>query len=291
MRVLVFGGTGQIGRALIHAADARGWEVSAPSRAEIDICDARAVADCVRACAPSSIVNAAGYTAVDRAESEKELAFLVNLDGARILAETAAAAHLPLLHISTDYVFDGHATAPYVETDAVAPLGIYAQSKEAGERAVRAAAPRHVILRTAWVYSPSGTNFVRTMLRLGSERSELSIVDDQLGCPTAAADVAEAIATILAAAQRPGFDAWGTYHCVGADAVTWYGFARAIFECAARFGVKSPKLRPVTTADYPLPAPRPAYSVLSTAKLERAFGIRPRPMRDSLTACLARILA
>ncbi len=236
------------------------------------------------------IVNAAGYTAVDRAESEKEQAFLVNRDGARILAETAAAAHLPLLHISTDYVFDGRATAPYVETDAVAPLGIYAQSKEAGERAVRAAAPRHVILRTAWVYSPSGTNFVRTMLRLGSERSELSIVDDQLGCPTAAADVADAITTILAAAQGPGFDAWGTYHCVGADAVTWYGFARAIFECAAPFGVKPPKLRPVTTADYPLPAPRPAYSVLSTAKLERAFGIRPRPMRDSLNACLARLL-
>lgn len=290
MRVLVFGGTGQIGRALIEVAAARGWEASAPSRAEVDICDARAVAGCVRACAPRAIVNAAGYTAVDRAESEREQAFLVNRDGARILAETAAAARLPLLHLSTDYVFDGRATMPYVETDAVAPLGVYAKSKEAGERAVRAVAPRHVILRTAWVYSPSGTNFVRTMLRLGSERSELSIADDQLGCPTAAADVADAIATILAAAQRPGFDAWGTYHCAGADAVTWYGFARAIFECAARFGVTGPALHAVTTAEVPRPAPRPAYSVLSTAKLERAFGLRPRPLRASLHACLARLL-
>lgn len=290
MRVLVFGATGQIGRALIEAAATKGWEASGPSRAEVDICDAPAVVDCVRACAPAAIVNTAGYTAVDRAESEREQAFLVNRDGARILAETAAAAHLPLLHISTDYVFDGRATTPYVETDIVAPLGVYAKSKEAGERAVRAAAPRHVILRTAWVYSPSGTNFVRTMLQLGSERSELSIVDDQLGCPTAAADIADAITTILAAAQAPGFDAWGTYHCVGADAVTWYGFARAIFAGAAPFEVKPPKLRPVTTADYPLPAPRPAYSVLSTAKLERAFGIRPRPLRASLNACLTRLL-
>jgi dTDP-4-dehydrorhamnose reductase len=290
MRLLIFGANGQIGRALTEAAAARGWEASGPSRAEIDICDARAVANCVRACAPAAIVNAAGYTAVDRAESEKEQAFLVNRDGARILAETAAAAHLPLLHISTDYVFDGRATTPYVETDAVGPRGIYAQSKEAGERAVRAAAPRHVILRTAWVYSPSGTNFVRTMLRLGSERSELSIVDDQTGCPIAAADIADAIAMILAAAQGAGFDAWGTYHCAGADAVTWYGFARAIFACAAPFGIKSPQLRPVTTADYPLPAPRPAYSVLSTAKLERVFAIHPRPLRASLNACLARLL-
>jgi dTDP-4-dehydrorhamnose reductase len=287
--MLVFGATGQIGRALVEAADKRGWRTAGPSRAEVDICDAGAVAEAVRRHAPAAIVNVAGYTAVDQAESAPDQAFRTNRDGARVLAEAAAAADLPLIHLSTDYVFDGLATAPYIETDAVGPAGVYAKSKEQGECAVRGAAPKHVVLRTAWIYSPFGTNFLRTMLRLGAERTELSVVDDQTGCPTAASDVADAITTILMAAQAKGFAAWGTYHCVGADAVTWYGFAKAIFEGAAEFDLKLPKLRPITTADYPTPAPRPAYSVLSTAKLERTFGIRLQPLRDSLTECLMRI--
>ncbi len=290
MKLLVFGGTGQIGHALTEAAQKLGWEAPAPSHAEVDLCDARAVAESVRRHRPAVIVNAAGYTAVDRAESERDQAFGANRDGARILAEAAGAADLPLIHLSTDYVFDGRAATPYSEADAVGPLGVYAKSKEAGERAVRAAAPRHLILRTSWVYSPIGTNFLRTMLRLGSERPELSIVDDQLGCPTSAADIAVAVTTILTAAQASSFAAWGTYHCAGADAVTWYGFAKAIFDGAKQFGLAQPKLCPVTTAGCPRPAPRPAYSVLSTAKLERAFGIRPRPLRDSLTECLIRLL-
>jgi dTDP-4-dehydrorhamnose reductase len=289
VRILVLGATGQIGRALVEAANKRGWRTAGPSHAEVNICDARAVSEAVRRHAPAAIVNAAGYTAVDQAESEPDQAFRANRDGARVLAEAAAVADLPLIHLSTDYVFDGLATAPYTETDAVGPAGVYAKSKEQGECAVREAAPKHVVLRTAWIYSPFGTNFLRTMLRLGAERTELSVVDDQTGSPTAASDVANAITTILTAAQAKGFAAWGTYHCVGADAVTWYGFARAIFECAAEFGLKPPKLYPITTADYPKPTSRPAYSVLSPAKLESTFGIRPRPLRDSLTECLMRV--
>jgi dTDP-4-dehydrorhamnose reductase len=289
VKLLIYGATGQIGRALAQAAQARGWETFGPSHADADICDAPAVGESVRRFAPEAMVNAAGYTAVDEAESELDAAFSANREGARILAEAAAQAHVPLIHLSTDYVFDGLATKPYTEADAVGPQGVYAQSKEAGERSVRTAAPRHVILRTAWVYSPFGTNFLRTMLRLASERIELSVVADQTGNPTSAAEVADAITTILAASRERGFDAWGTYHCAGADAVSRYDFAKAIFEQAALFGVAAPKLTPVSTADCPRPAPRPAYSVLSTAKLERIFGIRPRPLRDSLSACLSRL--
>jgi dTDP-4-dehydrorhamnose reductase len=226
---------------------------------------------------------------VDKAESEAEQAFRVNRDGARLLAEATAEEGIPLIHISTDYVFDGDAHTPYIETDPVAPQGIYARSKEEGERAVRAAADKHLILRTAWVYGPFGVNFMRTMLRLGAEREELGIVDDQTGCPTATGDIAAAILCMIETAERPGFADWGTYHYVGGDVVTWYGFAGMIFAEAARFGQKSPRLRPITTADYPTPARRPAYSVLSTAKLNRVFGVRPSPLRGSLVASLERL--
>jgi dTDP-4-dehydrorhamnose reductase len=288
--MLVFGATGQIGRALVEAAQKLHWEVFAPNPAEVDICDRDVVAAALRQYTPAAIVNAAGYTAVDLAESERDQAFHVNRDGARIVAEVAAAADVPVIYLSTDYVFDGLATVPYTEIDAVGPLGVYAKSKEQGECAVRAAAPKHVILRTAWVYSPFRTNFLRTMLRLGSERTELSVVDDQTGCPTSAGEVADAIITILTAAKASGFAPWGTYHCVGADAVTWHGFAKAIFREAAQFGLRAPEIFPVKTADYPRQAPRPVYSVLSTAKLQLTFGLRPRPLRNSLTECLMRLL-
>ena len=263
----------------------------APSHAEADICATGDVAACFRQFAPTHIVNAAAYTGVDQAESEPDQAFAANCNGARIIAEAAARARLPLVHLFTDYVFDGAKTEPYVETDLVNPRGIYARSKEAGERAVRAAIPRHIVLRTAWAYSPFGINFVRTMLRLGTERGELSIVDDQTGCPTSCLDVAEDVAAILAALDIPKFDHWGTYHCVGADAVTWFEFACAIFENAKQFGVMAPKLKAVSSAEFPQIAPRPSYSVLSNSKLERVFRIRPRAMRDSLTECLKRIFS
>jgi dTDP-4-dehydrorhamnose reductase len=257
---------------------------------DADICDSDSVAGALAQHVPTVIVNAAAYTAVDKAESEVDRAFQVNRDGAAILAKQAAKADVPLIHISTDYVFDGSARVPYDEEHEVNPQGAYARSKEAGERAVRSAHAKHLILRTAWVYGPFGSNFVKTMLRLGAERGEFRVVDDQTGRPTSTGDLAEAILAIAEEAQNPGFTQWGTYHYAGADTVTWHGFAAMIFAEAGKFGRKVPRVQAITTADFPTAAPRPAYSVLSTAKLERIFGIKPRPLRASLKATLERLL-
>ena len=282
-KILVFGANGQVGRELTSRA--LGLAVGF-DRASVDICVEAAVRQAVHDHPPAAIVNAAAYTAVDRAETEPDEAFRVNRDGAAVLAEAAASAGVPFIQLSTDYVFDGTKRAPYDEDDPVAPLGVYGLSKAEGERAVRSVCPRHVILRTAWVYSPYGTNFVRTMLRLAADRPELRIVDDQTGCPTAAADIASTIAAIVEKANQPAFTAWGTYHYCGADILSWYGFATRIFEAAATYGQKTPQLVPISTAAYPTQASRPAYSVLAMGKLERTFGIRPRPLREGLRGCL-----
>jgi dTDP-4-dehydrorhamnose reductase len=281
---------GQVGRALIEAASGTPFEAIGLSHAEADICDASAVAHAIRSYAPTSVVNAAAYTAVDKAESEPDIAFRVNRDGARVVAQATAAADLPLIHFSTDYVFDGRSRVPYTETDQEAPRGVYGRSKVEGERGVRESTSKHVILRTSWIYSPFGTNFVRTILRLGSEREELQIVADQTGSPTSAADVASAIMAITTKAESKSFEGWGIYHCSGADSVTWYDFANLIFAEAARFGVKAPKLVAISSAEYNASAPRPAYSVLDTKKLERTFSIGPRPLRQSLVECVKRLI-
>ena len=286
-RILVFGANGQVGREIMRLA---GDAATGFDRASIDISDAAAVKQALLARPPSAIVNAAGYTAVDQAETDIDAALRTNRDGAAVLAETACLANVPLVQISTDYVFDGAKRAPYREDDPVAPLNVYGRSKEEGERLVRSTCPQHLILRTSWVFSPYGTNFVRTMLRLGAERSELGVVDDQTGCPTAAADLAGAILAVLAKAAEPGFAAWGTYHYRGADILTWHRFAKLIFEQAARYGQKMPRLVPVTSAAFPSKATRPAYSVLSTEKIARMFAIRPRPLRDSLRECMDALL-
>jgi len=286
-KILVFGANGQVGREI--AAQARGLAVRF-DRASVDICVEAAVRQAVRDHPPAAIVNAAAYTAVDKAETEADEALSVNRDGAAVLAQAAASAGVPFIHLSTDYVFDGTKRTPYREDDPVAPLGAYGLSKAEGERAVRSICPRHVILRTAWVYSPYGSNFVRTMLRLGADRPELQIVDDQTGCPTAAADIAATIVAIIAKANQPDFTAWGTYHYCGADIVTWYGFANLIFEAATAYGQKAPQLVPISTAAYPTAARRPAYSVLAMEKLETTFGVRPRPLRECLRECLDALL-
>ena len=285
--VLVLGAGGQVGRALTDLAARCGLAVAGPARGDVDICDGAAVAAAIRTLGATAVVNAAAYTAVDRAESEEGEATRVNRDGAGAVARAAAQAGVPLIHISTDYVFDGTKRSPYLEDDPVAPLGAYGRSKEAGERAVRELASPHVILRTAWVYSPHRANFVKTMLRLGAERELLRVVDDQRGCPTAAADIATAVVAILDRAGRPGFDAWGTYHFVGADETTWCGFAQSIFEVARAYGQTVPRLEPIPTEAYPTPAKRPAYSVLSTRKVQQVFGITPPPLAESLGACIA----
>ena len=282
-KILVFGANGQVGREIMRRA---GDAAAGFDRASVDISDAVAVKQAVLTHPPSAIVNVAGYTAVDQAETDIDAALRANRDGAAVLAEAAASANVPVVQISTDYVFDGAQRTPYREDDPVAPISAYGQSKEAGERRVRSACPRHLILRTSWVFSPYGTNFVRTMLRLGAERSELGVVDDQTGCPTAAADLAGAILAVLAKAAEPGFAAWGTYHYRGADILTWHGFAKLIFEQAARYGQPVPRLVPIETAAFPSRATRPAYSVLSTEKIAWTLGIRPRPLRDSLRECL-----
>lgn len=272
--VLVTGGSGQVGTALQRLAPCFGGELVAPTRAELDLTDFASIERQVAAREWSAVINAGAYTAVDNAESEPELAHRINAEAPAVLARATAARGVPLLHVSTDYVFDGAKPAPYVEDDPVAPLGVYGVSKEAGERAVREGNPRHLILRTAWVFSPWGSNFVKTMLRLGAERPELGIVADQLGCPTSASDIAEALLTIAAAPElRPG-----TYHFVNAGEASWFDFAQAIFERAP----VQPKLRAIATADYPTPAKRPANSRLATDKIMQHHAIRPRPWQDAL---------
>jgi dTDP-4-dehydrorhamnose reductase len=285
-RPLVFGAGGQVGSALLQLGTGH---VIGLRHLDVDICDQKSVAEAVRRYSPTSLINAAAFTQVDRAESEAAQAFRVNRDGATIVALVASIVDVPLLHLSTDYVFDGNKRAPYLETDAVAPVNTYGRSKEEGERGVRERCRKHVLLRSSWVYSPSGTNFVRAMLRLGSQRSELGVVNDQLGCPTAATDIAAAILKIVAAIERRQFTEWGTYHYAGADAVTWYGFAKTIFAKRRAIGKPTPKLFPITTADYPTPARRPPYSVLSTEKVRQTFAIKPCPLSDSLDECLTQL--
>jgi dTDP-4-dehydrorhamnose reductase len=269
-----------------------GLAVHAAGRDELDVTDGAAVADTVARLAPRLVVNAAAYTAVDRGETEPAAAYAVNRDGPAHLARACALTGAPLVHVSTDYVFDGTNRAAYSEDDAVAPLGVYGASKLAGEEAVRAALDRHLILRTAWVYGVDRGNFVRTILRLGAERELLRVVDDQRGSPTAAADLAGAA---LAVARRllehaPPAGGFGTFHCAGGGETTWHGFAREIFRLAAARGVRVPRLEPITTADYPTPARRPANSVLDCARLARVYGIRLRPWRAALAETLDRIL-
>jgi dTDP-4-dehydrorhamnose reductase len=282
-KVLVFGAGGQVGRALTSRI---GDTSLGFDRAAVDVCDAGAVAQALREYPGAAVVNAAAYTAVDRAETEQNEAMRVNRDGAANLARLAAAAGVPFIHISTDYIFDGSKRKPYCENDPIAPLSTYGLSKAKSEDEVRRACPRHIILRTSWVYSPYSTNFVRTMLHLAAERSELQVVNDQTGCPTAAADIADAIAAILAATRQPNFTDWGTYHYCGRDIVTWFGFANVIFELAGRYGQRRPQLVPISTAAYPTAARRPAYSVLATGKIEGIFSIAPRQLRESLGECM-----
>ncbi len=289
--ILLTGARGQVGWEVARRAKAAGLTVQACGHADLDITQRDAVARAVEAAAPKAIVNAGAYTAVDKAESEKDAAFAVNRDGPKHLAEACARAGIPLIHISTDYVFDGTKTSAYDEDDPVAPLGIYGASKLAGEDAVRASGAKHVILRTAWVYGIEGPNFVKTMLRLGRERDTLRVVADQRGCPTFAGDLADAIlAVFLHVMASPTPEMWGTFHCVNDQPTTWNAFARKIFDLAAPKLGKKPTVEAITTAEYPTPAKRPANSVLDCGKIKRIHGVALRPWPPALEEVLNAIL-
>ena len=278
MRILVFGETGQVARELARRAP-----VTALGRDAADLSDPEACADAIRASDAEAVINAAAYTAVDRAEEEEALATVINGAAPAAMARAAARKGVPFLHVSTDYVFDGSGEAPWKPDDPTGPLGAYGRSKLAGEIGVRAADGKHAILRTSWVFSSHGANFVRTMLRLGRERDALRVVDDQTGGPTAAGDIAVALLTMARALHdgAPG----GTYHFAGSPDVTWAGFAREIL---ARAGLEV-AVTGIPSSDYPTPARRPANSRLDCATLEADFGI-PRPdWRESLGGILAEL--
>jgi len=291
-RILVAGHSGQIARELARAPLPDGFALECRGRESLDLLDPERTTRKVAESGASFVINAAAYTAVDRAESEPDLAFRLNRDGAAALAEGARACGAALIHISTDYVFDGTKPTPYREEDPVGPVSVYGASKEAGERAVRERIDRHVILRAAWVYSPFGEgSFVKTMLRLGGERPELRIIDDQRGSPTAAGDVARAMVAIVAAIAGGKADGYGTYHFCNAGSTTRFGQAKAIFDWLAARGHRVPRLTPIPASAYPLPARRPANSVLDCGRIRQVYGILPRAWEESLAECLSEIMA
>lgn len=285
-RVLVTGAGGQLGAELMRAATPPALEVVGTDRAALDIADRAAVRSVVADIRPDVIVNAAAYTAVDRAEQEPELAFAANADGVSHLVGAAREVDARLVHMSTDYVFDGTKSGWYVESDPVRPLGVYGESKAAGEQAARAH-DRHLILRTSWVFGALGSSFVSTMLRLAAERDEIAVVDDQLGCPTSAADIAGAIVALLS--ETGGADELrGTFHLASPEAATWFQFARQIL--APNIADGSLELRPLTTAEYPTPAARPANSRLDSGAIFAARGVRLPSWRESVKPVVHELL-
>ena len=275
MRLLVVGRTGQLGTALAAALPATGWEVTALEVPELDLTDPASIEAAVAATRPQVVVNAAAYTAVDAAESQVDLAYAINARGPGLLAAAAAAAGAAMLHFSTDYVFDG-SRGPWREDDATGPLGVYGASKLAGERAVAVANPRHIIIRTSWVCSATGQNFLKTMLRLAQTRDELRVVADQHGAPTFADDLADAVVRLVP--RLAAGEGCGMFHLSGAPWTTWHGFAQSIFAAAG----KPVRVLPITTADYPTPARRPADSRLNCERIAAVHGIEPADWRRGM---------
>lgn len=280
MRILLFGANGQVGHELRRSLAAQGVVIATTRSGRLDdgmACEVAdfdlpdALPDLVARIAPAVVVNAAAYTAVDKAESDRDAAFRANAEAPSRIAEACARMGIPLVHYSTDYVFDGTGTRPYREDDPTAPLGVYGESKLAGEQGIRASGADHMILRTAWVYAPHGKNFLRTMLRLGAERDTLGVVADQIGTPTSAGLIADVTAALLPQAGTRS----GTWHLTASGDTSWHGFAEAIFAGAVARGMLSrmPQVNAIGTADYPTPARRPAYSRLDTSRLQADFGV------------------
>jgi dTDP-4-dehydrorhamnose reductase len=282
VRILVFGANGQLGRELTENARYFGFEAMGLDHEALDITDRASVERAVSENRPAMVINAASYTAVDQAESDAARAFAVNREGPTHVAAACARAKVPLIHVSTDFVFDGQKGAPYVETDAVDPLSVYGLSKAEGEAGIRSLLEEHIIVRTSWLYSRWGKNFVKTMLQLGRERETLRVVDDQRGSPTHAADLAGAVLAVAARISDKRVS-WGTYHYCGGGETSWHGFAVKIFELARyREVLRVKEVQPIKTSEYPSPARRPAYSVLDCSLIKRVFGITSPPWTESL---------
>ena len=291
MRLLVIGTQGQLALSLLERGPAQQVEVIAVGRPDIDLARATDLSAVVAAARPDAVVNAAAYTAVDQAESEPDLAMAINGRGAGLVAAAATAAGVPMVHISTDYVFDGMATRPYREDDPVAPLGIYGASKLAGGHAVAEATANHAILRTAWVYSPFGKNFVRTMLRLAETRDEVAVVADQRGCPNSALDLADGVIAVARnLVERPAeAHLRGIFNLTADGEASWAEFATEIFAISSALGGPTARVRPILTSDYPTPAHRPAYSRLDGLKLTQRHGIRVPEWRNSLVTAIGHL--
>ncbi|MBP2159775.1 MULTISPECIES: dTDP-4-dehydrorhamnose reductase [Asticcacaulis] len=290
MRIVVTGKEGQVDTSLAELGEKLGIEIVRVGLPEVDLSKPETLAAPIKAAKPDVIISSAAYTAVDKAESETDLAQAINGDGPGELARIAAELNIPILHLSTDYVFAGDKDGVYDENDTPAPVSVYGKTKLSGEEQIRAATEDHVILRTAWVYSPYGNNFVKTMLRLGETRDELNVVADQNGCPTYAPEIARALLTV---AQRVAKDSdpalRGTFHLTGQGETTWAGFAEAIFAGSKDRGGKFVTVNPIPTSAYPTPAQRPANSRLSGEKLAATYDLRLDPWRVSLNDCLTRL--
>ncbi len=289
--IAVIGKTGQLAEALQRLAAERGTALIAGGRPQVDLVSNASLQALLDKTEPGVVINAAAYTAVDKAEDDRDAAFALNATGPGQLAALCAKAAIPLIHVSTDYVFDGTKTTPYLVGDRANPKSVYGASKAAGEEAIRAAQPHHAIVRTAWVYGQAGGNFVKTMLRLGAERDELRVVADQIGQPTFADDLASGLLAIADRMQAepqasPDSEIFGTFHLTGAGETSWHGFASEIFRLAREHGHKTPNVLPIPATDYPLPAARPAYSVLDCSRTQSVFGIN----RPEWTAALARAI-
>jgi len=291
MKIAVTGKSGQVVSSLIERGATSGHEVLAIGRPELDLADARSVVRALKAAAPEVVISAAAYTAVDKAESESDRAHAVNATGAGAVAEAAKALNIPVVHISTDYVFDGRLDRPYVENDATGPTGVYGASKLAGEQAVLAAYPENsAVLRVAWVYSPFGGNFVKTMLRLAGNKDEVPVVADQIGNPTSALDIADGILKVaenLVSSPEPALR--GIFHMTATGEASWADFAEAIFAASAIHGGPTANVARIGTVDYPTPAQRPANSRLNCTRIAQIHGVALPEWRNSLQTVIARL--